>query len=243
MRIIQRGEADVVITGGGEAAITEMSFAGFCSAKALSTRNGEPERASRPFDIDRDGFVMGEGAAIIVVEQEKLARERGARIYAELLGSGMSADAYHITAPVPDGNGAARAMSVAIKDAGLTPSQIKYVNSHGTSTPLGDIAETLAMKTVFGDSAKSLMVNSTKSMVGHMLGAAGAIEAVTTALSIEEGFVHQTMNVDNQDPQCDLDYVTTGGRKVNLEYGISNSFGFGGHNITLVLGKHHNSTQ
>ena len=238
MHIIQRGESDVVITGGSEASITEMSFAGFCSSRALSTRNDEPQRASRPFDVDRDGFVMGEGAAIIVLEEEEHAKRRGAHIYAEVIGSGMSADAHHITAPAPDGDGAARAMIAALKDAHLQPNQVDYVNMHGTSTPLGDIAETVAVKRVFGDHAKKIVANSTKSMVGHMLGGAGAIEAVTTALSLEEGYVHQTLNVDNQDPQCDLDYCREGGRQLPIKYGISNSFGFGGHNITLVLARY-----
>ncbi|MGB5106360.1 MAG: beta-ketoacyl-ACP synthase II [Candidatus Zixiibacteriota bacterium] len=237
-RIIQRGESDIVITGGSEASITEMSFAGFCSSRALSTRNDDPQGASRPFDIDRDGFVMGEGAAIIVLEEEEHAKRRGAHIYAEIIGAGMSADAYHITAPAPDGDGAARAMMAALKDAQLQPNQIDYVNMHGTSTPLGDIAETVAVKRVFGDHAKKLLVNSTKSMVGHMLGGAGAIEAVTTALSLEEGYVHQTVNIYNQDPQCDLDYCREGGRRQPIKYGISNSFGFGGHNITLVLARY-----
>ncbi len=241
MRIIQHGEAEVVITGGAEASITEMSFAGFCSSRALSTRNDEPQRASRPFDIDRDGFVMGEGAAIIVLEEEEYAKRRGAKVYADLVGFGMSADAYHITAPSPDGDGAARAMRAAMKDAGLSIDKIGYVNTHGTSTPLGDIAETLAIKTVFGEQAKSLAINSSKSMIGHMLGAAGAAEAVICALSLRDGYVHPTINIDSQDPQCDLDYTKGTGRAVDIKYALSNSFGFGGHNVTLALGKHANS--
>ncbi len=242
LRLIQRGEAEVVITGGAEAAITEMSFAGFCSSRALSTRNDQPEKASRPFDADRDGFVMGEGAAILVVEEEEFAKRRGATIYADLVGCGMSADAYHITAPSPDGDGAARAMRAALKDAELTAEQIGYINTHGTSTPLGDIAETMAIKSVFGDRSRSMAINSSKSMIGHMLGAAGAIEAAVTALSLRDGFVHPTINIENQDPQCDLDYTRDRGKTVDIQYALSNSFGFGGHNITLALGKHSGST-
>jgi 3-oxoacyl-[acyl-carrier-protein] synthase II len=238
LRLIQHGEADVVVTGGAEAAITEMAFAGFCSARALSTRNDQPEKASRPFDIDRDGFVMGEGAAILVVEEEEFAKKRGAKIYADLVGCGMSADAYHVTAPAPDGNGAARSMRAAMKDAGLNFEQIGYVNTHGTSTPLGDIAETVAIKSVFGDRAGSLAINSSKSMIGHMLGAAGAIEAVVTALSLRDGYVHPTINIENQDPQCDLNYMRDGGKAIDIRFALSNSFGFGGHNVTLALGKH-----
>lgn len=242
MHLIQLGEADMIITGGAEASITTMSFAGFCSSRALSTRNDNPEKASRPFDVDRDGFVMGEGAAILVVEEERRALERGAHIYSELVGCGMTCDAYHITAPAPDGEGAARAMRAALANSGITVKDVNYVNSHGTSTPLGDVAEAQAIKAVFGESVSSLPVNSTKSMVGHMLGAGGALEAAVTALSIEEGFVHQTINIENQDPECDLDFVTEGNRELNINYGISNSFGFGGHNITLVLGKYRNPT-
>jgi 3-oxoacyl-[acyl-carrier-protein] synthase II len=242
MHLVQRGDAEVAVTGGAEASITEMSYAGFCASRALSTRNDEPERASRPFDVDRDGFVMGEGSAILIVEEEQRALKRGARIYADLIGSGMTADAYHVTAPAPNGEGAARAMRLAIGNAGLELGDIDYINSHGTSTPLGDVAEAQAIKTVFGEKSKSLLVNSTKSMVGHMLGAGGAVEAATTALSLKESFVHRTLNVDNQDPECDLDLVREGGREVGIKYAVSNSFGFGGHNITLVLGKHENST-
>jgi 3-oxoacyl-[acyl-carrier-protein] synthase II len=242
LRLIQHGEADVVVTGGAEAAITEMAFAGFCSARALSTRNDQPEKASRPFDLDRDGFVMGEGAAILVVEEEEHAKKRGAKIYADLVGCGMSADAYHVTAPAPDGNGAARSMRAAMKDAGLNLEQIGYVNTHGTSTPLGDIAETVAIKSVFGDRAGSLAINSSKSMIGHMLGAAGAIEAVVTALSLRDGYVHPTINIENQDPQCDLNYMRDGGKAIDIRFALSNSFGFGGHNVTLALGKHIDSS-
>jgi 3-oxoacyl-[acyl-carrier-protein] synthase II len=242
LRIIQRGDAEIVVTGGAEAAITEMAFAGFCSARALSTRNDQPEKASRPFDIDRDGFVMGEGAAILVVEEEEYAKKRGAKFYADLLGCGMSADAYHITAPSPDGDGAARSMRAAIKDAGLISEQVGYINTHGTSTPLGDIAETMAIKSVFGERAGSIAINSSKSMIGHMLGAAGAIEAVVTALSLRDGFVHPTINIESQDPQCDLNYMRDGGKALDLRFALSNSFGFGGHNVTLALGKHINSS-
>jgi 3-oxoacyl-[acyl-carrier-protein] synthase II len=242
LRIIQRGEADIVVTGGAEAAITEMAFAGFCSARALSTRNDQPEKASRPFDIDRDGFVMGEGAAILVVEEEEYAKKRGAKIYADLIGCGMSADAYHVTAPSPDGDGAARSMRAALKDAGLSSEQVGYINTHGTSTPLGDIAETMAIKSVFGERAGSIAINSSKSMIGHMLGGAGAIEAVVTALSLRDGFVHPTINIENQDPQCDLNYTRDGGKAVDIRFALSNSFGFGGHNVTLALGKHVDSS-
>lgn len=241
LRTIQRGEADIVVTGGAEAAITEMSFAGFCSSRALSTRNDQPEKASRPFDVDRDGFVMGEGAAILVLEEEEHAKRRGAKFYAEIIGCGMSADAHHITAPSPDGDGAARAMKAAIKDAGINAEQVDYINTHGTSTPLGDIAETMAIKSVFGDRARSMAINSSKSMIGHMLGAAGAAEAAVTALSLRDGFVHQTINIENQDPQCDLNYLGDGGRAVDLRLALSNSFGFGGHNVTLALAKHNGS--
>lgn len=242
LRIIQRGEAEVVVTGGAEAAITEMAFAGFCSARALSTRNDQPEKASRPFDADRDGFVMGEGAAILLVEEEEHAKKRGAKIYADLVGCGMSADAYHVTAPSPDGDGAARSMRAALKDAGLSSEQVGYINTHGTSTPLGDVAETMAIKTVFGGRAGSIAINSSKSMIGHMLGAAGAIETVVTALSLHDGFVHPTINIENQDPQCDLNYMRDGGKAVDIRFALSNSFGFGGHNVTLALGKHIDSS-
>ncbi len=241
-RIIARGEADIIVTGGSEASITEMAFAGFCSSRALSTRNDDPATASRPFDKGRDGFVMGEGAAILIVEEKQHALNRGAKIYADLLGAGMSADAHHITAPAPDGNGAARAMKAALDSAQIQPEMVDYVNTHGTSTPLGDIAETKALKTVFGDYVSKLNINSTKSMIGHMLGGAGAIEAAVTALSLRDGFVHQTINIFDPDPECDLDYTSESSRNVDIKCGISNSFGFGGHNITIVLGKHTNST-
>ena len=234
-RIIQRGESDLVMAGGSEAAITPLSMAGFCAAKALSTRNDEPEKASRPFDLNRDGFIMGEGAGILILESLESARARGARIYAEIAGAGMTCDAYHMTAPLPDGNGAARAMQLALNDAGLQTTDVDYINSHGTSTPLGDIAETKAIKTIFGSHAYKLAVNSTKSMMGHLLGATGAVEAIVTAKSIQEGRLHPTINLDTPDPECDLDYVPNVARERVLKCGITNSFGFGGHNITLVL--------
>lgn len=234
-RIIQRGEADIVATGGSEAAMTQLSMAGFCAARALSARNDEPAKASRPFDRDRDGFVMGEGAGILIAESLESALARHARIYAEIVGCGMTCDAHHITAPLPDGSGAAKAMALALKDAGIRPDQIDYVNSHGTATDLGDIAETKALKTVFGEHAYKLAVNSTKSMTGHLLGAAGGVEAAVTVRSILEKKVHPTINLDNPDPECDLDYVADGARDVNIRYAISNSFGFGGHNVSMIF--------
>ena len=236
-RIIQRGEADLIITGGSEAAVTPLAMAGFCSARALSRRNDEPEKASRPFDIDRDGFVMGEGSAILVLESLESAQVRGARIFAEILGCGMTCDAHHITAPLPDGSGAARAMQYALADACLEPDAVDYVNSHGTATGLGDIAETKAIKTVFGDHAMKLVVNSTKSMIGHLLGAAGAIESLATIKSILEGKVHPTINLDNPDPECDLDYVPNTARSLDIGKAITNSFGFGGHNISIMFSR------
>ncbi len=235
-RIIERGEADIMVSGGAEATITPTSLAGFCQAKALSTRNDEPEKASRPFDKDRDGFVMGEGAAMLILEEYESARARGARIYGEFLGGGMTADAHHMTAPHPEGIGARRAMECAIKDAGLTTEDIEYINTHGTSTGLGDVAETKAIKNVFGEHARKLVINSSKSMTGHLLGAAGAFEAVVCLKSLTEGSVHPTINLDEPDPECDLDYVPHTRRDVKLRYALSNSFGFGGHNVSLVLG-------
>lgn len=236
-RAIERGEADVMISGGSEATITPTSLAGFCQARAISTRNDEPERASRPFDNGRDGFVMGEGSAILILEEMEHAKARGARIYAEILGGGMTGDAYHLTAPHPEGRGARRAMEMALKDSNLSPDQIDYINTHGTSTPLGDIAETIAIKHVLGDHAYKIPCNSTKSMIGHMLGAAGAVELIAVVKSIENSIVHRTTNIDDPDPQCDLDYVSDGNRECNINYALSNSFGFGGHNISLVVGK------
>lgn len=234
-RVICRGEADVMVTGGSECSITPLSLAGFCSARALSTRNDEPEKASRPFDKGRDGFVMAEGAATLILEEYEHAKRRGAKMYAEVSGAGMTCDAYHITAPSPDGDGAARAIAAAIRDGGIEPNQISYISTHGTSTPLGDIAEVMAIKEVLGDHAYKVAVNSTKSMVGHLLGAAGALEAVVCALSIDSGFVHPTINLDDPDPQCDLDFIPNEKRQVNIEYALSNSFGFGGHNVSLLF--------
>jgi 3-oxoacyl-[acyl-carrier-protein] synthase II len=236
-RIVQRGEADVMITGGAEATITPTSMAGFCQARAMSTRNNEPEKASRPFDKGRDGFVMSEGSGILILESYEHAMKRGARIYAEILGAGMTADAYHMTAPHPEGLGAKRAMATAIADAGLTPNQIDHINTHGTATDLGDIAETRAIKAVLGDHAYKVACNSTKSMTGHLLGAAGAVELITTIKSIETGSIHPTINLDDPDPECDLDYVPNVARKQAITYALSNSFGFGGHNVSLVVGK------
>jgi 3-oxoacyl-[acyl-carrier-protein] synthase II len=236
-RIIQRGEADVMITGGVEATITPTALAGFCQARAVSTRNDEPEKASRPFDKDRDGFVMGEGSGLLLLESLDHARARGARVYCEVLGCGMTSDAYHITAPHPDGYGARRAMEIAIKDAGITPDQIDYINTHGTSTNLGDIAETKAIKEALGKRAYEIPCNSTKSIIGHILGSAGALELVATIKSIQESTVHATINLDTPDPDCDLDYVPGQKRSWEIRYALSNSFGFGGHNISLVVGK------
>jgi 3-oxoacyl-[acyl-carrier-protein] synthase II len=235
LMIIQRGAADVMLSGGAEASITMTGFAGFCAARALSTRNDAPEKASRPFDRDRDGFVMGEGAAIILLEELNHARARGARIYAELLGMGMSADAYHITAPSPDGEGAARSMKAAIEDAGISPDEIDYINAHGTATDLGDIAETLAVKSVFAKRAYKIPINSTKSIFGHLLGAAGAAELAATVLQLRDQTLHPTINLDNPDPQCDLDYVPNKPRQASISCALSNSFGFGGHNTSLVV--------
>lgn len=237
-RIIQRGDADVMITGGAEASITPLSIAGFCSMKALSTRNDEPEKASRPFDKERDGFVMGEGAGILIIEELEHALNRGANIYAEIAGYGMSADAYHITAPAPEGEGAARAMQNALKDAGASLEAIDYINAHGTSTPYNDKFETLAIKAVFGEHCKKLVVSSTKSMTGHLLGAAGGVEGIACALAIKDNFVPPTINYTNPDPDCDLDYVPNEGRSKIVNYALSNSLGFGGHNATIILKKY-----
>jgi len=236
-RIVQRGEADIMLAGGAEAPITPSSLAGFCQARAMSSRNDEPARASRPFDRDRDGFVIGEGAAVMVIESYEHAVARGARIYGEVLGAGMTGDAYHITAPHPEGVGAKQAMRMAMVDAGLQPEEIDHINTHGTATDLGDIAETKAIKAVLGDHAYKIPCNSTKSMTGHLLGAAGAMELVTVFKAIETGLVHPTINLDNPDPECDLDYVPHKARECNIDYALSNSFGFGGHNVSLVVGR------
>jgi len=236
-RIIQYGMADAMIAGGTEAVITPMGIAGFTAMKALSTRNNEPERASRPFDIDRDGFVMGEGAGIVILEELNHALRRGARIYAEVIGYGMSGDAYHITSPAPEGEGAARCMEAALKDAGIRPEEVNYINAHGTSTKYGDELETMAIKKVFGEHAYKLSVSSTKSMTGHLLGAAGGVEAVITALSIYHNIVPPTINLEKPDPACDLDYVPNKAKKMEVNCAISNSFGFGGTNACLIFRK------
>ncbi len=237
-KIIQRGDADAMIAGGTESVVTALGIGGFAVMKTLSTRNDEPERASRPFDIDRDGFVMGEGAGIVFLEDLDSALSRNAKIYAEVTGYGMSSDAYHITTPAPGGEGAARCMKAALKDAGLGPEKIDYINAHGTSTKYGDELETTAIKTVFGEHAYKLCVSSTKSMVGHLLGAAGGVEAILSVLSICHGKVPPTINLDNPDPECDLDYVPKTAKQVDVTYALSNSFGFGGTNACLIFGKY-----
>jgi 3-oxoacyl-[acyl-carrier-protein] synthase II len=234
-RTIKFGDADIFLAGGAEASIIPIGLAGFAAMKALSTRNDEPERASRPFDRDRDGFVMGEGAGIMVVEELEHAKARGAKIYCELAGYGLSADAYHMTAPEPDGAGAARAMQLALDHAGVTPEQVDYVNAHATSTGLGDICETRAIKTVFGQYAKNgLSISSTKSMTGHLLGGAGAIEMAACALAMRDSIIPPTINLENPDPQCDLDYTPNVAKEKKVRVTLNNSFGFGGHNATLV---------
>jgi 3-oxoacyl-[acyl-carrier-protein] synthase II len=238
-RIIERGDADLMVAGGSEAIIDELPIAGFAQMKALSARNDEPLRASRPFDADRDGFVPGEGAGIVVLENADHARRRGARIYAEIVGYGMTADAYHMTAPDPDGDGAVRAMTAAVHDAGLRPDEVGYVNAHGTSTPYNDKTETLAIKRTFGAHAQRLAVSSTKSMIGHLLGAAGGVEAIVTVLALHHGILPPTVNYDTPDPECDLDYVPNVARKVQVEAAISNGFGFGGTNATLAFRRWH----
>ncbi len=237
MKVIQRGDADVMVAGGTEAAISPAGMAGFCSMKALSTRNDAPEKASRPFEKDRDGFVMGEGSGIVVLESLDHALARGARIYAELAGYGTNADAYHVTAPAPEGAQAARCMELAIKDAGLQITDVDYINAHGTSTPLNDKNETLGIKRLFGDHAKNIAVSSIKSMTGHLLGAAGGIECVATALTVLNDMMPPTINYDNPDPDLDLDYVPNQARAKVVKVAISNSFGFGGHNATLLVKK------
>ncbi|MGC9001647.1 MAG: beta-ketoacyl-ACP synthase II [Dictyoglomus sp.] len=237
-RLVSTGEADFAIVGGSEASITPMGIAGFCALQALSTRNDEPEKASRPFDAKRDGFVMGEGAGILILEELNHAINRGARIYAEIVGFGASDDAYHITAPDPEGNGAVLSMKRAIKDAGINPEDINYINAHGTSTKLNDKIETLAIKKVFGEYAYKIPVSSTKSMVGHLLGAAASVESIATVLSIYEGIIHPTINYEDKDPECDLDYVPNVARKWDIKYALKNSFGFGGQNATLIFKKY-----
>ncbi|WP_215141917.1 beta-ketoacyl-ACP synthase II [Exiguobacterium qingdaonense] len=235
-RVIQRGDAIAMFAGGAEAPITPLSFAGFCSNKALST-NPDPNTACRPFDENRDGFVMGEGAGVLVLEEYEHAKARGAKMYAEVVGYGMSSDAYHITAPSPEAEGGSKAMSEAIRDAGINPEDVQYINAHGTSTPLNDMLETKAIRRVFGEHADKLAVNSSKSMIGHLLGGAGGVEAVITALSIHEGKVHPTINCESPAADCDLDYVREGNRELDIRYALSNSLGFGGHNATLAFAK------
>ena len=237
-KLVQYGHADVMITGGSEAAITHMGLGGFASMRALSTRNDDPPRASRPFDRDRDGFILSEGAGLLVIESEESAVKRGARIYAELLGYGISADGSHITAPDEEGRGAARAMKLCLDDGQRNPEQIDYINAHGTSTGLGDLAETKAMKTVFGPHAKRLMVSSTKSELGHLLGASGGVELVISALAIKNDLLPPTINLDNPDEGCDLDYIPHVAREARVNHVMSNSFGFGGHNASLLIGRY-----
>jgi 3-oxoacyl-[acyl-carrier-protein] synthase II len=236
-RKIQYGEAEVMITGGSEAAVSPISIAGFASARALSTRNHEPELASRPFDAGRDGFVLGEGAGGLVLEELEHARRRRAEIHGEFLGLGFTADAYHQTAMAPQGEGGARAMRLAVKDAALSPEDIDYVNAHGTSTPLGDREETVAIKAVFGEHALKLAVSSTKSMTGHLLGAAGAIESIACLLALEKGVLPPTINYEQPDPECDLDCVPNQARPLKIRHALNNSFGFGGHNVALIFGR------
>jgi 3-oxoacyl-[acyl-carrier-protein] synthase II len=234
-KIIARGDADVMIAGGSEGCITPLGIGGFCAMRALSTRNDAPEKASRPFDKDRDGFVMGEGAGVLILEALENAVKRNAKIYAEIVGYGMSGDAYHITAPSEDGDGAIRVMQLAIQDAGIMPREIQYINAHGTSTPFNDKAETQAIKKVFGEHARKLAVSSTKSMTGHLLGAAGGLEGAITALAIQQQVAPPTINLDNPEPECDLDYVPHRSRPMEIQYALSNSFGFGGTNGALVF--------
>jgi 3-oxoacyl-[acyl-carrier-protein] synthase II len=233
--IIKRGDADVMIAGGAEAAVSPLSLGGFCAMRALSRRNDAPERASRPFDRDRDGFVMAEGAGVVILEEHERAVRRGARIYGELLGYGATADAYHITDPRPDGDGMARAMDAALADARLSPDEVDYVNAHGTATTVGDPAETRALKRVFGERASRVPVTSTKSVTGHLLGAAGAVEAIACLCAMRDGVAPPTANLENPDPECDLDYVPLVARELPIRTAMSNSFGFGGHNATLVF--------
>ncbi len=237
MRLIQKGDIDVAIAGGCESAITPLGIAGFAVMRALSTRNHEPQKASRPFDKDRDGFVMGEGAGILVLEEYEHAKARGAKIYAELVGYGATDDAYHITAPCADGEGAYMCMKLALEDAGIRPEDVDYINAHGTSTPLNDKSETLAIKRLFGEHAYRLKISSNKSMIGHLLGAAGAVEAVATVKTIETGIIPPTINLENPDPECDLDYVPNKAIESPVRYALSNSFGFGGTNACLVFKK------
>ena len=234
-RMIQYGDADAMLAGGAEAGVTPTAVAGFSMARALTRHNAAPSEASRPWDVDRDGFVIGEGAGVVLLEEFEHARQRGARIYAELAGFGLNADANHMTQPLPDGDGAAQCMVNAVRDAGVPAESISYINAHGTSTPLGDIAETKAIKLAFGDHAHDMMISSNKSMIGHLLGAAGGVEAISTILSVHHQIIPPTINLDSQDPECDLDYVPHTARDVSIEAAISNSFGFGGTNGSLVF--------
>ena len=235
---IRRGDAEVIFAGGSEATINELALAGFASMKALTTRNDTPDKACSPFDKNRDGFIMGEGAGIMIIEELEHAKKRGAHIIAELVGYGSTNDAYHITAPAPEGEGGARCMELAVKDAGIEPEAVDYINAHGTSTPYNDKFETAAIKTVFKDHAYKLAVSSTKSMTGHMLGAAGGVEGIITALAIEDDYLPPTINYETPDPECDLDYVPNKGREAKINYAVSNSLGFGGHNASIVLKKY-----
>ena len=236
--IIRRGDASAMIAGGSEAAITPMSQGGFGQLRALSTRNGEPEKASRPFDKERDGFIIGEGAGVVILEELEFAKARGAKIYAEVVGYGSTADAYHMTAPSEDGDGARRAMAMAVRKAGIRPDEVDYINAHGTSTPYNDKLETLAIKNCFGEHARKVAISSTKSMTGHLLGGAGGLEAGITALAVQEGVVPPTINLDHPDPECDLDYVPHTKRELSIRYALSNSFGFGGTNAALLFRKY-----
>ncbi|RMD95301.1 MAG: beta-ketoacyl-[acyl-carrier-protein] synthase II [Calditrichaeota bacterium] len=233
--LVQRGKADIVVAGGAEATITPLGIAGFNAMKALSTRNDEPEKASRPFDAERDGFVMGEGSGILIIENMEHARARGAKMYVELAGAGLSADAYHMTAPAPEGIGAQKAMRLALQDANLQPEEVQYINAHGTSTPANDKNETIAISKVFGDYAETLNINSTKSMIGHLLGASGAVEAIVTALTIRDNKIHPTINQEHPDPDCFLNYTPNESVSREVHAALSNSFGFGGHNVTLAF--------
>ncbi len=235
--VIKRGDADAMIAGGTESVITPLGIGGFAAMKALSDRNDDPQTASRPFDKNRDGFIMGEGAGIVVLEEYESAKARGAKIYAEVVGYGLTGDAYHLTSPAPGGEGGARSMKMALKNAGITPEQVNYINAHGTSTPIGDMYETMAIKSIFGDHAYKLMVSSTKSMTGHLLGAAGGIETVFTLMAMDKSVVPPTINYSEPDPECDLDYVPNSARDAKLEYAMSNNFGFGGTNATLLFKK------
>lgn len=237
-KMIERGDANLMLTGGTEASITPFGMAGFCTMKAMSTRNDDPKNASRPFDLDRDGFVMGEGSGILLFEELEHAIARGAKIYGEVAGFGLSSDAYHITTPAPNGEGAARSMKMAVNDAGITPDKIDYVNAHGTSTPYNDKFETMAIKTVFEEHAYNLCVSSTKSMTGHLLGASGAIEFISCLLAVNENFVHGTMGYHTPDPELDLNYLPNKGEEREVHYALSNSLGFGGHNATIVVKKY-----